>query len=153
MVTSFLLQTIAILVAAILVQTNTVPRRPEDPFAPIHWSQLETLALLAFQAAGQIAVSRKLELDALPTLVLTTALCDLLMDPSLFVSLKSNGMRNKRAAMVASLILGAMASGGIMKTVGVAAALWLACAVKAGITIAWLFWKTYVPFASDILFR
>lgn len=147
MIISFLLQTLAIVIAAALVQTKIVSKKPEDPFASIHghWSQLGPLALLAFQAAGQIVTSRKVELDALPTLVLTTALCDLVMDPHLFVGIEKNTLRNKRAAMIVSLILGAMTSGGIMKTVGIADALWVACALKAAITIAWILWKKHVP--------
>lgn len=136
---SFLLQCLALLAASILVQVNVVSPRPEDPRAPIAWMQVLPITLLAFQAAGQIVASRTLEYDEIPTVVLTTLLCDLLIDQRLFA--KDNPKRNRRVACFVTLILGAMTAGGLYKLTNMSASLWLAFALKAVITVSWVFWE------------
>ncbi|KAF7156490.1 hypothetical protein CNMCM5623_010160 [Aspergillus felis] len=142
LILSFGAQTLALLAAAILVQTGTVSRRPEDPRAPIQWMQILPISLLAFQAAGQIVASRILAFDEIPTVVLTTLLCDLLVDKELLSrGWRSNPRRNRRVGAFLALFLGAMTAGGLSKVTGMASSLWLAMVLKLGIVVAWFVWK------------
>ncbi|KAL3432834.1 hypothetical protein BDV09DRAFT_187168 [Aspergillus tetrazonus] len=141
LVLSFGVQTICILVAALLVQLGVVDPKPEDPRAPIQWMQVLPISLLAFQAAGQITASRILKFDELPTVVLTTLLCDLLVDPELSAPLRANGKRNRRIGGFVALFLGAMTAGGLSKVTEMAASLWFAMCIKLIITASWFVWK------------
>ncbi|KAL4773764.1 hypothetical protein BDW60DRAFT_221714 [Aspergillus nidulans var. acristatus] len=141
LVLSFGVQTICILAAALLVQLEVVDPKPEDPRAPIQWMQVLPISLLAFQAAGQITASRILKFDELPTVVLTTLLCDLLVDPELSAPLRANGKRNRRIGGFVALFLGAMTAGGLSKVTEMAASLWFAMCIKLIITVGWFVWK------------
>ncbi|OJJ61191.1 hypothetical protein ASPSYDRAFT_87744 [Aspergillus sydowii CBS 593.65] len=141
LIISFAVQTAAILAAALLVQLDVVDPKPEDPRAPIQWMQVLPISLLAFQAGGQIVASRVLEFDELPTVVLTTLLCDLLVDPNLGAALKANPKRNRRVGGFLALFLGAVTAGGLSKVTEMAASLWLAMGVKLIITVSWFIWK------------
>ncbi|KAL1874186.1 hypothetical protein Plec18167_006123 [Paecilomyces lecythidis] len=145
LIASFALQTMALFTAVLLVQTGVVEPKPEDPRAPIQWMQVVAIALLAFQAAGQIVASRVLAFDEIPTVVLTTLLCDLLVDPKLYASpWKANPKRNRRVGAFLALFLGAMTAGGLVKVSGMSTALWVASALKASITLCWFFWRERV---------
>ncbi|KAL2850698.1 hypothetical protein BJY01DRAFT_125376 [Aspergillus pseudoustus] len=141
LILSFGVQTACILAAAILVQLGVVDPKPEDPRAPIQWMQVLPISLLAFQAAGQIVSSRVLEYDELPTVVLTTLLCDLLVDPNLGAAIKANPKRNRRIGGFLALFIGAMTAGGLSKVTEMAASLWFAMAIKLVITVSWFIWK------------
>ncbi|KAL2794311.1 hypothetical protein BJX66DRAFT_201013 [Aspergillus keveii] len=141
LILSFGVQTACILAAALLVQLGVVDPRPEDPRAPIEWMQVLPISLLAFQAAGQIVASRVLEYDELPTVVLTTLLCDLLVDPNLGATIKANPKRNRRIGGFLALFLGAMTAGGLSKVTEMAASLWFAMGIKLVITVSWFVWK------------
>ncbi|KAJ5666218.1 uncharacterized protein N7477_008666 [Penicillium maclennaniae] len=142
LILSFGLQTAALIVAAFVVQTGIVSPRPEDPRAPIQWNQIIPITLLAFQAAGQIVASRLLAFDEIPTVVLTTLLCDLLVDTNLYTRpWSANPKRNRRIAAFLALFMGAMTAGGLSKTTGMASSLWLAVALKSSITLSWFVWK------------
>lgn len=107
--------------------------------------QVLPIALLAFQAAGQAVSSRVLKIDEMPTVVVTTVLCDLLIDPRLFKGGKGwhcNAVRNRRVGTFIALFVGAMTSGGLTKGAGLPSSLWLATALKGSIAIAWMFWKS-----------
>jgi hypothetical protein len=101
--------------------------------------QILPISLLSFQAGGQIVTSRVLGLDEIPTVVLTTLLCDLLVDPKL--TAKVNPKRNRRIGAFLALFLGAMTAGGLSKLTEMAASLWLAFALKFVITVGWFVWK------------
>jgi hypothetical protein len=125
-----------------VVQAGIVSPRPEDPRAPIQWIQILPITLLAFQAAGQICASRLLAFDEIPTVVLTTLLCDLLVDPKLCARpWSANPKRNRRIAAFLALFLGAMTAGGLSRTTTLASSLWLAVALKSFITLSWLTWR------------
>ncbi|KAL4918590.1 hypothetical protein BDW62DRAFT_63656 [Aspergillus aurantiobrunneus] len=141
LILSFGVQTALILAAALLVQLGVVDPRPEDPRAPIEWMQVLPISLLAFQAGGQIVASRALEFDELPTIVLTTLLCDLLVDPNLGAGLKANPKRNRRIGGFLALFLGAMTAGGLSKVTEMAASLWFAMGIKLIITFSLAVWK------------
>jgi hypothetical protein len=142
LILSFGLQTAALIVAASVVQAGIVSPKPEDPRAPIQWNQIIPITLLAFQAAGQIVASRLLAFDEIPTVVLTTLLCDLLVDTNLYTRpWSANPKRNRRIAAFLALFMGAMTAGGLSKTAGMASSLWLAVALKGSITLSWFVWK------------
>ncbi|KAL2807678.1 hypothetical protein BJX63DRAFT_63404 [Aspergillus granulosus] len=141
LILSFGVQTACILAAALLVQLGVVAPKPEDPRAPIEWMQVLPISLLAFQASGQIVASRVLEYDELPTVVLTTLLCDLLVDPNLGAAVKANPKRNRRIGGFLALFLGAMTAGGLSKVTEMAASLWFAMGIKLIITVSWFVWK------------
>ncbi|GMF68335.1 unnamed protein product [Aspergillus oryzae] len=139
LILSFAVQTAALLAAAILVQLGVISPKPEDPRAPIEWMQILPISLLSFQAGGQIVASRVLGIDEIPTVVLTTLLCDLLVDPKL--TEKVNPKRNRRAGAFLALFLGAMTAGGLSKVTEMAASLWFAFVLKFLITAGWFVWK------------
>lgn len=142
LILSFGLQTACLLVAASVVQAGIVSPKPEDPRAPIEWMQILPITLLAFQAAGQICASRLLAFDEIPTVVLTTLLCDLLVDTKLYTRpWSANPKRNRRIAAFLALFLGAMTAGGLSKTTSMASSLWLAVGLKGSITLSWFVWK------------
>lgn len=104
--------------------------------------QVLPISLLAFQAAGQIVASRVLAYDEIPTVVLTTLLCDLLIDPKLYDRpWKVNPKRNRRIAAFLALFLGAMTAGGLSKVAEMTASLWLAMGLKSGIMASFFVWK------------
>ncbi|OGE55323.1 hypothetical protein PENARI_c004G06642 [Penicillium arizonense] len=139
MIVSFTIQTLALLVTAILIQLGIISPKPEDPRAPIEWMQVLPISLLSFQAGGQICASRILALDEIPTVVLTTLLCDLLVDPKL--TAKFNPKRNRRIGAFLALFLGAMTAGGLSKVTGMASSIWFAMGLKLAITLGWVVWK------------
>ncbi|PGG98107.1 hypothetical protein AJ79_02523 [Helicocarpus griseus UAMH5409] len=144
LIASFTLQTLAILTAALLVETGVIAREPERPTDPIEWTQLIPLSLLAFQAGGQIVTSRLLKLDEIPTVVLTTVLCDLFIDTRLLErggGWHGHPVRSRRISTFLALFVGAMVSGWISKKAGIAAPLWLAMGTKGVVTVCWMFWR------------
>ncbi|RAH42348.1 YoaK family protein [Aspergillus brunneoviolaceus CBS 621.78] len=140
LILSFAVQSICLLVAALLVELRIVSPRPEDPRAPIQWMQIIPISLLAFQAGGQVCASRILEFDEIPTVVLTSLLCDLLVDPNLLA--RKNPKRDRRVGAFLALFLGAMTAGGLSKVASLASSLWFAFGLKVMITGAWTVWKT-----------
>lgn len=87
--------------------------------------------------------SRLLGLDEIPTVVLTTVICDLLLDRRLFSwseGWRSNPGRTRRLGTFMALFTGAMLSGGLSKATGLSSSLWLATGAKTVITLCWVFW-------------
>ncbi|OAX77384.1 hypothetical protein ACJ72_08319 [Emergomyces africanus] len=149
LVISFTLQTLAILVASVLVEAGIVQPKPKNSSSPIAWVEIVPLSLLAFQAGGQIITSRLLKMDEIPTVVLTTVLCDLLIDPGLFAN--RNPTRNRRIGSFVALFVGAMVSGFLAKKAGLASSLWLATAVKGVVTFCWAFWKRKGEVCEEVI--
>ncbi|EFQ99531.1 hypothetical protein MGYG_02543 [Nannizzia gypsea CBS 118893] len=144
LVASFTLQTTAILISSILVQTGVVDSNIEASTHGVHWIQVLPITILAFQAAGQIVTSRLLGIDEIPTIVLTTLLCDLLMDKKLFSfrpRWKLTDFRTRRLLTLLAAFSGAMLSGGLSKVGGLSASLWLATGIKAIVTVCFLLWR------------
>lgn len=84
---------------------------------------------LAFQAGMQIATSRLLGFNELPVNVLTSTYCDLMGDFKLFAT--NNVRRNRRAASVVLLLIGAIISGWLMRSDGgLMSVLWLGGGIK-----------------------
>ncbi|KAL6230963.1 hypothetical protein BDW75DRAFT_244372 [Aspergillus navahoensis] len=141
---SFFVQSLLVIVTAALVnggaisglsQTTSVTSRGEVP----PWNQEVPIILLSLQSAGQIVASRALGFNEIPTVVITSLLCDLMSDPKLF--LQQNEKRNRRVLAFALTLVGAIAGGWITKASGdIYAALWVAAGLKIGIVGFWGFW-------------
>lgn len=140
MILSFAVQTTVILVAAILVQTQAVSPDPDQD--PTTWLKDLAIALISFQAAGQIIASKYLAFSEIPTVVLTALMCDLFLDKNLFQRpWSSNPKRNRKIGFVFALFGGALTAGGMAKGPGLASGLWLATALKGIITLILFFWS------------
>lgn len=103
--------------------------------------ELTIIALLSFQAAGQIVSSRRLGIPEVPTVVVTSMLCDLVSDPALFAT-TGNHKRSRRFIAFALTLVGGICGGYISKETGaVAPSLWTVGGLKLLIAMAWVFWK------------
>jgi hypothetical protein len=101
-----------------------------------------SIALVAFQSAGQAVASRALQYSGLTSVVLTSNYCDLFSDPRLFkLGLTDNPERNRRTAAPILLLIGAMV-GGVWahSSVGLTGALWTAVGLKVVVVVAWAVW-------------
>lgn len=143
---SFGLQAACISIAGGLVQGGVTPVPAglvtpvdEDPQDP-RYIELVSIALLAFQAGGQIVASRVLGYSEIPTTVMTSAYCDLVGDERLFK--RGNGKRDRRAIGALLLLIGAIVGGWVSRSEGgMGAVLWTAGSLKATLALVWLFWK------------
>ena len=143
---SFLVQSLLILVAGVLVHRTHASGAPDpqsetDPGFP--WLDLLPISVLAFQAAAKVIASRALEYGALPCIVLTTLYADLVSDPSFFsAGLFGNAQRNRRVSGAAFYFVGAVLGGAAAATtVGFLGGLYIAAGLQAGTAIAWLLWR------------
>ena len=143
LVLSFVGQAVFVIVAAAIVQGGVIDGRypsRRDP-SEVDFKELIIIALLSFQAAGQIVSSRKLNVGEVPTVVVTSMLCDLVSDPALF-SIARNDKRNRRAIAFVLTLLGGICGGWISKAAGaVDPSLWTVAGLKILIALAWVFWK------------
>lgn len=139
---SFLTQALLVILAAAIIQSNVVDgsypsqRLPSD----VDFKELAIIALLSFQAAGQIVASRSLGVGEIPTVVVTSMLCDMVSDPAL-CALK-NEKRDRRAMAFVLTLVGAICGGWISKASGaVHPSLWFVAGLKLVLAAGWLFWK------------
>lgn len=137
MVTSYTLQLIMIVTAALLVTLG--PKTGTS--GPVTVWIAVPIALIAFQSAGQAVTSRVLQYGTLTGVVLTSIYCDLFADPDLFAAPRGNVERNRRAAAPILLLVGAL-FGGLWahSEFGLAGALWTAAVLKMFIVAAWGAW-------------
>lgn len=156
LVVSFLFQGLVTLTVAILVITNVVTNRVTNMREDIpgegvwlltmsrtaEWMDLAPISLLAFQAAGQVVTSRFLRHNDLPTAVITSMLCDLMMDIHLLTGgIFEDSKRNRRMASAVLFFLGAIVGGVLTRSwVGLAGVLLIAAGLKGLIVLAWLLW-------------
>ena len=147
LVLSFLLQSACILVAAGTIQSGAIAGEVPPVVKDIVWNQIAPISLLSFQSAGQIVGSRGLNLSEIPTVVVTSLLCDLWSDPD--IAKPRNVKRNRRAVAFTLTLIGAIVGGWMSKaTSSVTAALWLAGGVKVMIVLAWSAWAKKVEKAE-----
>ncbi|RSL38447.1 hypothetical protein CEP53_014865 [Fusarium sp. AF-6] len=157
LITSFLAQAISVGIVALLVtasiirdghngRTNTqkdgyITTRVQDSFP---WSDFVSIALLAFQSAGQAIASRALGFGSLPTIVLTSLYCDLMSDAELFTaSVCANPYRNRRVGGIVLFLAGAVTGGFLSKSgTGFSGTLWIASSLKLCISFCWCTWKS-----------
>ena len=144
---AFAAQTLLLLVGASLEQSGLIPvprglRTPvaADPDDP-RLIELLPIGVLAVQGGGQVVASRILGFMEVPTTVVTTAYCDVFFDPLLFRA--HNARRDRMAATIVLLLLGGIAGGWLSRSEGrMASVLWIAAALKASISVAWLFYRS-----------
>ena len=140
-VLSFLLQCVLIWAMAGVVQGRAVVGDLSAAMKAINWREELPIALLSFQAAGQIVCSRNLAMAEIPTVVLTSVMCDFASDPKILDGLGKNAKRNRRFLGFTALLIGAIAGGWIGKaTGGVQYVLWVAGGVKFSLVCAWALW-------------
>ncbi|KAI4246704.1 MAG: hypothetical protein L6R42_009821 [Xanthoria sp. 1 TBL-2021] len=139
LVSSFLVQTIIILIAAMVVEIDVVEGRLKIITDDIDWYTVVPIALLSFQSAGQIVGSRAVNLSELPTVVLTSMLHDIFTDRKLVA--KENLKRNRRVLAFFAILIGAICGGFIGEgTERMQVPLWIAGGIKFVVTLAWVFW-------------
>ena len=162
---SFSVQTIFIIVPAILVSLNLVSNQPYvagsfssgsdvKPPATTNFLDLCPVAILSFQAAGQVTLSRLIGVVELPTIVLSALYHDYTADlytirdswrkseSLLDFFLVQQKRQEKRLACIIALFLGGIVGGELYKSAaGMAGALWTAAGLKFAITLGWFIWK------------
>lgn len=165
LITSFSVQTTLVVIPALLVTLDLVSNQPFIPGSFSSGNNLDAstetnfidlcpVALLSFQAAGQVVLSRLLCLVELPTIVLSALYHDFAAD--LFsigeTWSKSAGVwdfilvhqkrQGKRLACIVALFLGGIVGGEMYKSsAGMAGALWTAAALKLAIVVGWFLWR------------
>ncbi|KAK2589986.1 hypothetical protein QQS21_012340 [Conoideocrella luteorostrata] len=140
---SFFLQSLMVVLAAAIIQGRVIDGSypSKRPITEVDFKELIIIALLSFQAAGQIVSSRTLKVGEVPTVVVTSMLCDLMSDPALF-ALGRNDKRNRRFIAFVLTLVGAICGGWISKAAGaVSPSLWTVAGIKLVIAIGWYFWK------------
>ncbi|KAI4155668.1 MAG: hypothetical protein LQ340_000835 [Diploschistes diacapsis] len=137
-----LVQALLISASALLTTVGAVPRSAGGTL-PSDFIVLLPLALLSAQAGAQIFVSRVLGCAEVTSVVLTSAYCDLVVDEKLFVpaTVAGNVKRNRRAASMVALLLGAIVGGALTREGDISAALWSAGAIKLVFAGVWMGWK------------
>lgn len=140
---SYTFQAILTIVAAAIIQAGVVSRYVPSGVATSsreQWDSLAPICLLSLGAGGQIIAARSLGVPDVPTVVVTTMLCELWSDPGLF--LKRNAGRNRRALGFLLMLAGAITSGWVDKSANsVQAALWMAATLKLICVGAIALWK------------
>lgn len=119
-----------------------------------NYMDLLPIILLAFEAAGQVCLSRVLSLIELPTIVLSTLFHDWTGDllgtkqlwrqsPSVKDFVFVQGRRqNKRLLAIIALFVGGFVGGEMYKSkVGMAGALWLAAFLKGSVAVSFALWR------------
>ncbi|KAL9579673.1 MAG: hypothetical protein Q9203_006596 [Teloschistes exilis] len=143
LVLSYLLQSLMMILAAALSQTGIVNGSLASVPNDIDWIQEIPVALLSFQAAGQLAGSRALNLNEIPTVVVTSLIYDFGSDPAILQSWGRNVKRNRRGFAFLAVLAGAICGGWINHgTQRMEGALWLASSIKLLITISLAAWPS-----------
>lgn len=149
LVASFLLQSIVVFFCGAIVQSNVVDGSVQQPGGEIKWLEEIPIALLSFQSSGQMVGSRNLSLSEIPTIVVTSVLCDFASDPDLMSSLTRNAKRNRRLLAFLGILVGAVIGGWIAKvTEGLQTVIWIVGVIKVIVTVSWAFWPQKQPAAS-----
>ena len=122
LILSFSIQAITLSLTACLIQTDVIAGIPISKMAGaagadiIDWTQQAAIVLLSFQSAGQIVASRALGFNEIPTVVITSLLCDLVSDAELLAW--RNGKRDCRIVAFCLTLLGAISGGWITRATG-----------------------------------
>lgn len=129
---SFLLQTLCIAIAALLVQTDAVPDSTVG-------SKRIFIAIpfLAAQSGAQIVTAKSLGFTEIPTTVLTSVYNDLAGDTELFRW--RNPKRNRRIGAITMILLGGIFAAWLLRLgESLALVLWLGVGIKLLVTLSWL---------------
>ena len=91
-----------------------------------------------------------MNLSEIPSVVLTSMLCDLASDPKLTSLWKDNVKRNRRVLAFLGILIGAVAGGFIAEGSGkMQTVLWIAGGLKVVITGSWMLWPVEKSPISD----
>ncbi|KAI4101043.1 MAG: hypothetical protein LQ339_005271 [Xanthoria mediterranea] len=141
---SFLLQGISILLAAIFITTDVIPTNDTRSNRV-----MIGIPVLAWQFGAQVAASRALGYNEIPTTVLTSVYNDLATDPRLWTW--KNAKRNRRAAAAVLVLAGGIAGGWLSRLRdGFSIVLWIAGAIKVTIGLAWLAFGEAIADGPDV---
>ena len=115
---SFTIQSLFIIITAAIIQSRLIdaPSPSQPGYAAltasgINWKEEAPIVILSFQAAGQMTASRVLGLNEIPTVVLTSVICDFASDPLLFAGFSGSAKRNRRFLAFFGILGGAIAGG------------------------------------------
>ncbi|RDI84286.1 hypothetical protein Vi05172_g5718 [Venturia inaequalis] len=160
---SFLIQAALVSTVAILAQTGLISSSsivgavftsgpPKSPGS--HYLDLLSIAILAFESAGQVCLSRVLGVAEIPTIVFTLTYHDLVgeslgtrkcwRESRTWRRFFESQKKQIRRVVCAVVFFGSALVGGFVfssSKAGFAAALWIAAGVKVLICIAWCLWK------------
>lgn len=132
LVVSFLIQTLCIVIAALLVHTDSVP----ETFLESKRIFI-AIPFLAAQSGAQIVTAKSLGFNEIPTTVLTSTYNDLAGDPELWAW--QNPKRNRRVGSVILMLLGGIAAGWLSRLgKSLTLVLWPGAGIKLLLTISWL---------------
>lgn len=146
LVSSFILQAFLILFTAAVIEADLIQGKLDYISNDIDWKQEIAIGLLSFQSAGQIVGSRALSLSEIPTVVVTSVLCDFASDPEIARPLTANAKRNRRALAFLGILAGAVAGGWLSRVTGeMQTALWVAGGIKVVVVVAWVCWPKTSP--------
>lgn len=148
----FLIQAACVCVSAALAEAGAVNQRQVEG-EHTDWREMAPIALLSFQAAGQIVASRVLGVNEIPTVVITSLMCDLMSDPKLLARpmFTGNRKRNNRVGGFVLTLVGSIIGGWMLKaTDQVQPVLWFVFAIKFVISIGWIVWKGQDDKAEDV---
>lgn len=124
-----------------LSSTGIVPSDAGD-LVPDNFIVLVPLILLSIQSAGQCVLSRFLGYNELPSIVLTSAYCDLAMDDKVFEEgIRGNSKRNRRVLSMIMVIAGAITGGFMTREGDIGPTLWAVAGIKVLMALVWLLWK------------
>jgi len=138
---SFLLQSILTGIAALLSTLSIVPPDAGEAI-PANFIVLLPIVLLSIQAGGQCVVSRFLGYNELPSIVLTSAYCDLAMDEKAFAGVTGNAKRNRRLLSMVMVVSGAILGGFMTKSGDIGTTIWAVAAIKLGMAGVWMIWRS-----------
>lgn len=161
---SFIVQSALLIASAGLSQsgyTSTMPAKADDfssgsprhPTAFDNYLDLLPIGFLAFEAAGQVCLSRVLMVNDLPTIVVSTLYHDFVSDAlSWPKSWKARDSKRgwfwsqkkqaRRLVCIAALFFGAVVAGFVYASKGgMPAALWIAAGSKCIISVCFCCWK------------
>lgn len=138
---SLLLQSILTAIAALLSTLSVVPPDAGEAI-PHTFIVLLPVVLLSIQAGGQCVVSRFLGYNELPSIVLTSAYCDLAMDEKAFAGVTENAKRNRRILSMVMVVTGAIIGGFMTKGGDIGPTIWTVAAIKLGMAGVWMIWRS-----------
>jgi len=138
---SLLLQSLLTAIAALLSTLSIVPPDAGEAI-PDNFIVLLPIVLLSIQAGGQCVVSRFLGYNELPSIVLTSAYCDLAMDEKAFVGITENAKRNRRILSMIMVVTGAIAGGFMTKGGDIGTTIWTVAGIKLCMAGVWMIWRS-----------
>ena len=127
--------TTATMIAALLALLYNRDYEDQNSVPPL----LIEIALLAFSAGAQVAMSRQLSMPEIPTTQATAAYVDLFVDPNFFAGVTKNRSRNRRIFFLIALVIGSFIGAPAYHYVSSALTIFLAGMLKVMVTLMMFF--------------